>query len=152
MARTRWLTEPERRAWRNLSLMQLQLQALLGRELASDGLSYQDYLVLAYLSDRPDNQARLTDIGRQLGWEKSRVSHHITRMESRALVERVKCPTDQRGWFVVMTDDGRASIVAAAPAHVAAVRRHFIDLLTPEQINALDEIARTVLEHLPSDD
>ncbi|MGD9796203.1 MAG: MarR family winged helix-turn-helix transcriptional regulator [Acidimicrobiia bacterium] len=152
MARTRWLSEPERQAWRNLSLMQLQLHALLGRELTGDGLSYQDYLVLASLSDRPDNQARLTDIGRELGWEKSRVSHHITRMESRSLVQRVKCPTDQRGWFVMMTDNGRASIEAAAPAHVAAVRRHFIDLLTPQQLGTLDEIARTVLEHLPSDD
>lgn len=152
MARTRWLSEDERRAWRNLSLMQLQLHALLGRELSHDGLSYQDYLVLAYLSDRPDHQSRLTDIGRQLGWEKSRVSHHITRMEQRALVERVKCPTDQRGWFVVMTDVGREAIVAAAPAHVAAVRRHFVDLLTATEIATIDEIATRVLEHIPSDD
>jgi DNA-binding MarR family transcriptional regulator len=151
MAAHRWLNDDERQAWRNMSLMQLQLFALLGRELAADGLSYPDYLVLAHLSDLPDAQARLVELGRELGWEKSRISHHITRMEERGLVARVKCPTDQRGWFVKMTGAGLAAITAAAPAHVTAVRRHFIDLLTREQIATLDAIARKVLDTLPAD-
>lgn len=146
---TRWLTEDENRAWRNLSLMQLQLGAVLGRQLAADGLSYQDYLVLADLSDRPDGRARLNELGHQLGWEKSRVSHHINRMEKRGLVAKERCPTDKRGWFVAMTDTGRDVISEAAPGHVDTVRRNFIDLLTPAQIRSLDEIASTVLDNLP---
>ena len=148
---TRWLNDDERRTWRNFSLMQLQLFALLGRELAADGLSYPDYLVLAHLGDCPDNQTRLVELGHNLGWEKSRVSHHITRMEQRGLVARVKCPTDQRGWFVTITDNGRTAIADAAPGHVAVVRRHFVDLLTSAQLDTLDTIAQTVLEHLPND-
>lgn len=151
MPETRWLTDDEREAWRDLSLMHLQLNALLGRELAGDGLSYQDYLVLANLSDRDDRRARLVELGRQLGWEKSRVSHHITRMQERGLVERVKCPSDHRGWYVAMTAAGRDAIAAAAPGHVAVVRRHFVDLLTPEQLRAVHAVARTVLAHLPPD-
>lgn len=151
MGTTRWLTDDERRAWRNFSLMQLQLFAVLGRELASDGLSYPDYLVLAGLSDRADCRARPVELGRDLGWEKSRVSHHIARMEQRGLVERLRCPTDLRGWLVSMTDAGREAIIAAAPAHVGAVRRHFIDLLTPEQLAMLDTVATTVLAHLHED-
>jgi DNA-binding MarR family transcriptional regulator len=147
----RWLTEDEQRAWRNFSLMQLQLFALLGRELTACGLSYPDYLVLANLSDRIDDQARMVELGHDLGWEKSRVSHHITRMEQRGLVERTRCPTDQRGFFVTMTDTGRTAIAAAAPDHVAVVRRHFIDLLSPEQLDTLDAIAQTVLDHLPDE-
>lgn len=147
----RWLSDDERRTWRNFSLMQFQLFALLGRELAADGLSYPDYLVLAHLSDCPDNRARLVELGRDLGWEKSRVSHHITRMEKRGLVARVRCPTDQRGWFVTITDAGRGAIVDAAPAHVAVVRQHFIDLLTSKQLATLDAIALKVLAHLPDD-
>ena len=148
---TRWLSDDERRSWRNFSLMQLQLFALLGRELAADGLSFPDYLVLAHLGDCPDNQARLVELGHDLGWEKSRVSHHVTRMEQRGLVARVKCPTDQRGWFVTITDAGRTAIAKAAPAHVAVVRRHFIDLLTETQVDTLDAVAQTVLRHLPDD-
>ncbi|MCB0965570.1 MAG: MarR family transcriptional regulator [Ilumatobacter sp.] len=148
---TRWLTDDEGRTWRNFSLMQLQLFALLGRELTADGLSYPDYLVLANLSDRDGHRARPVELGRELGWEKSRVSHHIARMERRGLVERTPCPTDQRGWFVSMTDAGRAAIAAAAPGHVDVVRRHFIDLLTPAQLETLDTISTTVLAHLPVD-
>ena len=150
MTKPRWLNEDERRAWRNLSLMQLQLFALLGRELGADGLSYQDYLVLAGLSDCEANQARLVELGRNLGWEKSRMSHHITRMEQRGLVAKIKCPTDQRGWYVTLTDTGRDAIAAAAPAHVAVVRAYFIDLLTSDELHTLDTIAARVLDHLPA--
>lgn len=151
MATTRWLTDAERDAWRNFSLMQLQLFALVGRGLAIDDLSYADYVVLAGLSDQDDGRLRLGELGRNLGWEKSRISHHIARMEARGLVARSKCPTDQRGWFVSLTDGGREAIAAAAPAHVALVRRHFIDLLTPQQLATLNEIATTVLHNLPGD-
>lgn len=144
----RWLNEQEGEAWRNFTLMQFQLVALLGRRLANDGLSYQDYVVLAELSDRPDRQARLNDLGRQLGWEKSRVSHHVARMEARGLLSRVKCPTDQRGWNVMATDAGRAAIKAAAPGHVGVVRQNFIDLLSEEQIDVLNNISATVLAKL----
>ena len=152
MTVVRWLDDDEREAWRNLQLMHLQLTGLLGRELSADGLSYPDYLVLAGLSDAPDGRARPSELGVTLGWEKSRLSHHVRRMEQRGLVERVACPTDHRGSFVAFTDAGRRAIEAAAPGHVEVVRRHFIDLLTPEQLATLDEIARTVLDHLPGDD
>lgn len=150
-ASVRWLNEDEHRAWRNFSLMQLQLFAMLGRELSTDGLSLPDYLVLAHLGSLPDERARMIELGHDLGWEKSRVSHHITRMEQRGLVERVKCPTDQRGWFVTPTDAGRAAIALAAPRHVGVVRQHFIDLLDEEQLATLDAISQTVLSNLPQD-
>jgi DNA-binding MarR family transcriptional regulator len=148
-ARAQWLDDEERRTWRDFSLMQLQLFALLGRELTADGLSYPDYLVLAHLSDCPGNQARHMELGHDLGWEKSRVSHHVNRMEQRGLVARIKCPTDQRGWFVTITDTGRAAIAQAAPGHVAVVRKHFTDLLTKQQLATLGVIGRKVLAHLP---
>ena len=152
MGTVRWLSETERDAWRNLSLMNLQLVALLGREMATDGLSLPDYHVLAELADQSDGVVRVTELGRRLGWEKSRISHHISHMETRGLIRRSKCPTDARGWLVEATDAGRRANEAAAVGHVAAVRRHFVDLLSAEQLAMVDEIARTVLEHLPTDD
>lgn len=148
MKTPRWLDDDELRAWRNFSLMQLQLFGLLGRELTASGLSYQDYLVLAGLSDQPDNRSRPVELGTALGWEKSRVSHHISRMEQRGLVAKVKCPSDGRGWLIAMTDAGRAAIADAAPGHVEVVRRHFIDLLSPDEISTLDAISTRVLERL----
>lgn len=151
MTRTsgQWLDDDQLAAWRRLQLMQSQLTAALSRELAQNsGLAYQDYAVLATLTDRADGRIRAFELGRELGWEKSRVSHHISRMIERGLVTRERCGTDRRGAFIVITERGRHAIEAAAPEHVAGVRRRFIDLLTPAQLRTLSAIAATVLEGL----
>lgn len=144
----RWLNDQEQRAWQGMALMDMQLTARLARQLAADGLSYQDYAVLAGLTADPDGRLRLLELGQRMGWEKSRLSHHVSRMVDRGLVTRQKCPTDMRGAFVVITDAGRRAIEAAAPAHVEAVRKYFIDLLTVDQIQALGDITAAVLENL----
>ncbi len=149
MVQPRWLDDDEKRVWKDFTLMQFQLFALIGRELSDTGLSFQDYIVLAELSDRPDYQARLTDLGRQLGWEKSRISHQVTRMEQRNLVAKVKCPNDQRSYLITLTKTGRTAIQAAAPQHVDTVRRYFIDVLTPKQLQVLGQLTGAVLETLP---
>ena len=144
-----WLDEDEAAAWRGLQAMQAQLNARLARELALDSdLSYQDYAVLVVLTDRPDGRLRAFELGRELGWEKSRVSHHVSRMVARGLVTRRRCPSDQRGAFVVVSEAGRRAIEAAAPGHVAAVRRYVVDRLTPDQLDALRSIADAVLAAL----
>ena len=108
-------------------------------------MSYPDYAVLVALTDQPDGRVRLFELGCELGWEKSRLSHHIARMTKRGLVTKEKCPTDRRGSFVVVTDLGRSEIAAAAPGHLAAVRELFVDHLTAKQLEQLAEIAETVL-------
>jgi DNA-binding MarR family transcriptional regulator len=145
----RWLDEREARAWRGLQAMQLRLSAVLARDLADDSdLSYSDYHVLVALTDQPDGRLRAFQLGAELGWEKSRVSHHVSRMTQRGLVRREKCPSDMRGAFVVLTETGRVAIEQAAPGHVAAVRRWFVDLLTPAQLDALADITAVALAEL----
>jgi DNA-binding MarR family transcriptional regulator len=144
-----WLEPDQERAWRALKLMQMRLDGELARQLASEsGLSDADYAVLVQLTDRPEGRMRLFELARDLGWEKSRVSHQVARMAGRALVEKQQCPSDRRGAFVAVTDRGRAEIEAAAPGHVAAVRRLFVDPLTPAQLAAVAEAADTVLSAL----
>jgi DNA-binding MarR family transcriptional regulator len=148
-----WLDETELEAWRGLLLMHLQLTATLSRELAgATGLSYQDYLVLAALTDRPDGRMRAFELGRELGWEKSRLSHHISRMVERSLVRRERCPTDQRGAFVVVSAQGRKAIEAAAPGHVAGVREHFVDHVSRSELKTLAAVAQRVRAALADDD
>jgi DNA-binding MarR family transcriptional regulator len=145
----RWLDDREAAAWRGLQIMQTQLTARLAREIADDSeLSYPDYTVLVALTDQPDGQLRAFELGQTLGWEKSRISHHVSRMTARGLVARKTCPSDRRGAFVVITERGRTAVAAAAPGHVAAVRRYVIDRLTPAQLDALTSIAAAVLDGL----
>ena len=152
MKKVRWLSKQEERTWRALQFMQLQLNAELSRQLDTEsGLSYSDYVVLVALTDRPDGRLRPFELGQILGWEKSRVSHHVTRMTNRGLVSKAVCDTDGRGGFVVISDRGRQEIEVAAPGHVEAVRRLFIDRLRPDQLEVIAEAAETVLAALESE-
>jgi DNA-binding MarR family transcriptional regulator len=147
-----WLSDREQRAWRSLQYMQMRLEGALARQLAADsGLSYPDYVVLVSLTDRPDGTARLFELAADIGWEKSRLSHHVGRMAARGLVEKRPSPADGRGADVLLTERGRRAIEGAAPGHVAAVRRLFVDRLTPEQLDVITEAAETVLAVLDAD-
>ena len=149
MAQPMWLDEHEARAWRGYLRMNTLLLAELARDLQRDsGLSGADYDVLVILSEEEAHRLRLRDLGEKLLWEKSRLSHHVTRMERRGLVRREECASDARGAFVVMTPQGRAAVEEAAPPHVANVRRHFFDHLTREQVEVLGDITDTVLAGL----
>lgn len=141
----RWLNDDEMRAWLAYRRMRLLLSAEINRDLAQDaGLSEADYDVLSNLTTT-DDRRRLSELAARMQWSKSRLSHHITRMEQRGLVRREEVDGDARGSFVVLTPQGRRTIEQAAPGHVASVRRHLMDRLTPEQIRVLGEIGDVVL-------
>ena len=141
-----WLDERQQHAWRSLLAMQTQLGAHLRRSLARDaGMSDSDYDVLVQLSEAPEQRRRAFQLAQTLQWEKSRLSHQLRRMEQRGLLVRTECETDGRGAYAELTPKGAAAIAAAAPLHVAEVRRHFVDPLTPAQLDSLVEICATVL-------
>ena len=156
MSQTRWLNDEEARAWRQFLVMSSRLQRSLGIQLQRDtGLSDSDYGVLVMLSEAPEQRLRPSELGRALQWEKSRLSHHLSRMETRGLVKRMPCRTDSRGALVVMTASGRRALERAAPMHVDHVRRVFVDALTPEQLRSLADIAEKVvaqLDQCPTDE
>ena len=149
MRSPRWLDADEQRAWRAYLRMQGRLTARLNRQLQADSaLSLADYEVLVHLTDTTDGRLRPFELQRGLQWEQSRLSHHLTRMERRGLVRREECADDGRGAFVVITEEGRRDITAAAPGHVETVRRLFFDGLTREQVAALELLAAEVLDRL----
>ena len=152
MAQPRWLNQREARAWRQFLRMQAEVRGRAGSRLQREtGLSEADYEVLVNLSEAPDGRLRPTELGGVTQWEKSRLSHHVRRMEERGLVKRTACQTDRRGSFVVLTAAGRRAIERAAPVHVEHVREMFIDALTPAQLDALAEISEAVLARLVED-
>ena len=145
----RWLTAEQERLWRRWLTLNAQLSATLHKELHDDaGLSMPDYEVLVHLTDNPEGRIRVTDLARLLQWERSRLSHHVTRMERRRLVQRVECAEDGRGAFIVITPQGRSAIEQAAPHHVNTVRRLIFDALTPDEVDAFATIVDKALTHL----
>lgn len=136
-----WLTAIEQRAWRGFLFTHLRLETQLTREMgAASTLSYTDYIILVALTDSA-TPLRLYEIANRLGQDRSRLSHHISRMVTRNLVTKTEVPGDRRGTSIAITAHGLAELKAEAPHHVAAVRRFFIDALTPEQLTAFATLA-----------
>jgi DNA-binding MarR family transcriptional regulator len=132
--------------WREVQLMHLQLSALLHRGLMDDeGMSYQDFMVLSEVSVEP---RRVVDLARTLGIEKSRLSHHLDRMQGRGLVERRPTPGDARGALVVSTSAGRRLHKRVLPKHTARVRHHFGDHVTAAEVRALRSVLGKVRQAL----
>lgn len=150
MANPHWLNDVEFRAWLGYRRLRLLLDAEVTRDLTrASGLSAADYDVLSALMDAPEQRERVTVLARRMLWSKSRLSRHIGRMRERGLVERADGAGEGRWADVALTEEGARAIVAAAPEHVESVRRHFIDLLTEEQLRVFGDIAETVLSRLP---
>ncbi|TDC63237.1 MarR family transcriptional regulator, partial [Actinomadura sp. GC306] len=142
-----WLDEDEQRTWRAFIQMHAQLLAVLAQGLKTDSdMSISDYEVLVILTEAPDGTLRARDLRCRLQWEKSRLAHHIRRMEQRGYVRRDTCTEDLRAPIVSITELGRNTIQVAAPAHVTQVRQLFFNALTRPQQKALREAAETVLK------
>jgi DNA-binding MarR family transcriptional regulator len=146
----RWLDEREARLWRSYRGLRVRLDGALWRRLVRDsGLSGPEFELLVPLSEAPGGLLRARDLGRLVGWERSRISHQVGRMEKRGLVVREECFEDARGSMVRLTEAGRAAIVAAAPSHVESVRSLFFDALTDDELTVLTAAFERVLAGLP---
>jgi DNA-binding MarR family transcriptional regulator len=145
----RWLDADERQIWLGYLLATRRLWTELERALlARTGLPLTYYEILSVLSEVPDRRLRMTDLAALLQVSPSRVSHAVSRLEQDGLVRRESHPSDRRGWVAILTDAGFDAVRDAAPDHVASVRTHLFDQLSPEQLEHLDDISRTLLAHL----
>lgn len=144
-----WLSEREERAWRSLQFMQMRLTAELARQVAENSaLSYADYVVLVALTGETDGRMRALELARSIGWEQSRLSHHAARMVERGLVRKERCDSDRRGAYIVVTEEGRRQLADAAPGHVDAVRRLFVDRTSDDELDVLARVSERVLAGL----
>jgi DNA-binding MarR family transcriptional regulator len=147
MDEPRWLTDEEQKAWRRLIEVLVKVPAGLEGQLQREaGLTHMGYLVLATLSEREDRRLSMSRLAKKASASLSRLSHVVARLESQGLVRRVRDPEDGRVQIAVLTDDGFAKIVAAAPGHVEAVRNLVFDRLTPAQIRQLSRLCDALLE------
>ena len=142
-------TTEQLRTWREFIETAETLRSELASRLQADSaLSPGDYAVLLALSEAPARRKRSSDLAAHIGWERSRLSHHLGRMERRGLIRREECATDTRGAEVVLASVGAAAFRAATVPHLRAVRDLFVDALTPEQLQAVGEVARALRGHL----
>ena len=142
-------TRDELRTWRDFIETTEALRAVLATRLQNEcGLSPGDYAVLLALSEAEGRRLRSSEMAAQIGWERSRLSHHLGRMQRRGLINREDCTTDSRGAEVVLEPAGAEAFRRATVPHLRAIRELFVDALTPEQLAAAGEIATALRAHL----
>lgn len=144
-----WLTDDQQRIWRSWLSASARVPARLGQQLQQDsGLSLQDYEVLVTLNEAPAGSCRITELATMLEWERSRMSHHLNRMDKRGLICRYACPDDGRAQLVELTEAGHSALQAAAPGHVKAVRSILFEALSEHDAAELGRITALIAAHL----
>jgi DNA-binding MarR family transcriptional regulator len=146
-----WLNAREDRAWAAFIHAHQQIEVQLNRRLQESGLSGADYEVLAVLSALDTDRMPAHALCNALNWEKSRLSHHLRRMQNDGFISREPNPDDARSTMVCLLPAGLAAIETAAPGHVEDVRRYFIDLFTAAELDMLASLNERVLHHLAAD-
>jgi DNA-binding MarR family transcriptional regulator len=132
--------------------VQLRLTYEMNRELQADSnLSLPDYDVLNALRYAPGGRMRITVLAAQIGWERSRLSHHVRRLENRGLIECRQAPDDRRATEITLTDEGWDEITQASGGHIDLVRRLFFDGLPAELLEpmtvGLERVYDNIIEH-----
>ena len=141
----RWLDTEQQRVWRTYLLGSARLAQRLDADLREFGLDLAEYEILVTLSEAPERRVRMSDLAEAVHQSRSRLTHTVSRMETAGLVDRSSCPTDRRGVWAHLTDDGFALLQSAAPSHVEAVRRNFVEAMTEEDYAALGRAFAAVL-------
>ena len=144
-----WLSEQEMAAWLPLVRLLTVLPNALDAQLRDEaGISHVYYQIMAILSGAADRQLRMSDLARLSGTSLSRLSHAVTSLESRGWIQRTPSPDDRRGQFAALTDQGQQALAAAAPGHLAQVRRLVFDQLSDLDVEHLERLAGTLLAGL----
>jgi DNA-binding MarR family transcriptional regulator len=144
-----WLEGDQQRAWLAYIRIQLRLAYEMNRQLLADsGMSLPDYDVLTALSVADQGRMQITVLAAQIGWERSRVSHHVRRMSARGLVSCGLSAVDKRVTEVTLTDRGRRALAEAAPGHVDLVRRLFFGGLPAGLVGPLGDALESVYANI----
>lgn len=148
MSGTRWLDEGEQAHWRAYLRGTRLLERALVDDLAPHKVQMTEYELLSMLSESPGRHTRMSRLADNIVQSRSRVTHTAARLEKRGWVERCRSSEDGRGVEIGLTDTGRAALEEMAGVHVESVRQNLVDLLTPEQFEALGQAMATIRDHL----
>jgi len=139
------LSPHELRVWHAFMLMGEDVLGRVGRDIAqATGLSGPEFGVLSRLDAIGKGEMRQQALASVMAWDKSRLSHQLTRMEERALIERRR--TDGKTVLVALTKLGREKLDSARPIHAVSVRRNLLSRLTQEQIDTIVRVSNLLGE------
>ncbi|CAB4885131.1 unannotated protein [freshwater metagenome] len=143
------MKELNSKAWRAFHKIGTSLLPHLGRQITNhSGISGAEYVVLVALFELPVPSVNLNRLATGLGWEISRMSHQISRMDEAGLVKKTKNLEDSRSFDVSITAKGRKIADAAIPLQSKEINHCFSEVLTQAQMKSLIEISDAISSHM----
>ena len=143
------MRELDSRAWRAFHKIGTSLLPHLGRQITNhSGISGAEYVVLVSLSELTIPSVNLKRLAQGLGWEISRMSHQISRMEAAGLVKKSRNADDSRSFNVSITAKGRKIAASAIPLQSKEINHCFSNVLTQAQMKTLIEISEAISNHM----
>src|SRR5438105_4878765 len=106
-------------------------------------MSHFEFGVMAALSRQPDRRLQLKELAILANGSLSRLSHVISRLERRGWVLRTS-GTKGRATNAQLTDEGYRKLMETGPVHLQEVRRLVFDVLTPEEVEALERVTSRI--------
>jgi DNA-binding MarR family transcriptional regulator len=135
------LDELEHAAWRAFLRTHARVARLLEAELlAANDLPLAEFDVLFQLALAPNQRLRMNELADRVLLSRAGITRLVDRLVADSLVARVKCASDARGAFAVLTERGRARLAEARPGHMAGVRRHFLSSFSRSELAVLAEL------------
>ena len=143
-----WLSDAEQRSWRAVLRGTRLLEVALDQALRPAGLQLSEYEIISMLSEAPGHRLRMSELAALVVQSRSRLTHTAKRLEVRGWVSREACLDDKRGVELVLTRTGLAAVTELSRLHVQSVRDNLIDIMTPEEFQAIGDGMTVVKEHL----
>ena len=133
--------ESEVRTWiRFLATHAAITRELEARLMGAHGLTLSDYDVLVQLARAPEHKLRNLELAKAVVLTRSGVTRLVDGLERDGLVARSSCPSDKRGTFVHLTDEGVARLREAASTHIDAIRELFLERLGEDGRERMDAL------------
>jgi DNA-binding MarR family transcriptional regulator len=133
--------------WDGLTSATLLLRTRLAESLDAElGIQPEEADLLVRLGAAPEQRLRMADVSRSLHLSKSGVTRLVDRLAERRLVVRAACPSDRRVVYAGLSDEGRRTAAAAAPALAAGVARQLAGRLSPEDLDRLTAALRRLAD------
>ncbi len=141
------ITPEELTFWRLLQRVQVRVTRVLEADLLVEhDLSLAAYEVLAQLSEAPGRRLRMNDLADRVLLSRSGLTRLVDRLQGDGLVDREVCPSDARGLYAVLTEQGAARLAAAAPTYLRAIRERFLDLLDAAELRQCSALLTRVFD------
>jgi DNA-binding MarR family transcriptional regulator len=144
----RWLSDAEQASWRAILRGTRLLERALDDALDAPGLQLSEYEIISMLSESSNHRLRMSELASMVVQSRSRLTHTAKRLEDRGWVTREQCANDKRGVELVLTPGGLAAVREIAAVHVESVRSNLVDIMTPEQFQAIGDAMAIVRDHL----